>query len=185
MRALKFYKTKILNKLFNSRRFEKVLFGSVAEKSTATKNTKFSEAGVVISVVDGIAKVKGLLSVGFGELVEFSSSDVGIVLSIESNFVQVVLFGNDRNILPGDAVTRKNSSLEIYVSFNFLGRIVDSLGNFIDGKEKKDIKESTTYEKLQKEDISETALNAIVSKWQQFTNSEVLGTAPKNFNEGA
>lgn len=89
-----------------------------------------------------------MFSVGFAELVEFASSDVGIVLSIESNYVQVVLFGNDRNILPGDSVKRRYSSLEVYVSFDFLGRVVNSLGEFIDGKPVPTAQNALTYKSL-------------------------------------
>jgi len=116
---------------------------------------RLNETGTVISVIDGIAKVKGLFSVGFGELVEFSNlrSDVGMVLSIESNFVQVVLFGSDKNILPGQIVSRKYSSLEVYVSFKHLGRIVNSLGEFIDGKSTNKVDTNIEPARLKKSDL--------------------------------
>jgi F0F1-type ATP synthase alpha subunit len=137
---------KNLNKHYSN---HQVHFFSTEDSSIASSVNKFNSAGTVISVIDGIAKVKGLFSVGFGELVEFSSSDVGIILSIESNFVQAVLFGNDRNILPGDSVKRKYSSLEIYVSFDYLGRVINSLGEFIDGKSNDSFKQhELTYKDL-------------------------------------
>jgi F0F1-type ATP synthase alpha subunit len=137
----------VQNKINNcGRDFNKKAFRNFSTDSSAVN--KFDSAGTVVSVIDGIARVKGLFSVGFAELVEFTSSDVGMVLSIESNYVQVVLFGNDRNILPGDSVKRKYSSLEIYVSFDFLGRVVNSLGEFIDGKSLPLAQNTFTYKSL-------------------------------------
>jgi len=157
---------------FNSKLFySDVNVFNVQKETISSKDdvilNKFAESGLVISVIDGIAKVKGLLAVGFGELVEFSSSDVGIVLSIESDTVQIVLFGNDRNILPGDTVIKKSSSLEVYVSFDVLGRVLNSLGAFIDGKgdaaDSADEQQSITIESIQKEDFSEDAVNSILT----------------------
>lgn len=97
------------------------------------------ETGFVISVIDGIVKVRGLENVGFGEIVEFDNSSLGLVLSIERNYVQVVLFGSEKGIKPEDFVKRRYGPLEIYVSFEHLGRIINSLGEFIDEKSIKDI----------------------------------------------
>jgi len=152
--------TKVVKKIssllkLSSLNFSDARTSSSNQKKNPQQKNKFNATGVVISVVDGIAKVKGLFLVGFGELVEFSNSEVGMVLSIESKFVQVVLFGNDRNILPGQTVSRKYNSLEIFVSFNHLGRIINSLGEFVDGKKNDLIKyKSETFESLSKENLS-------------------------------
>jgi F-type H+-transporting ATPase subunit alpha len=179
----------VQNKINNcGRDFNKKAFRNFSTDSSAVN--KFDSAGTVVSVIDGIARVKGLFSVGFAELVEFTSSDVGMVLSIESNYVQVVLFGNDRNILPGDSVKRKYSSLEIYVSFDFLGRVVNSLGEFIDGKSLPLAQNTFTYKSLSekanvlKDNFSQSSA---IAEWQKFIGGKhgELSQLPDYFLQGA
>ena len=97
---------------------------------TATK----SEVGTVLEVGDGIARVFGLDNVQAGELVEFPGGVTGMTLNLQEDNVGVVIFGNDRAIKEGDEVKRTERIAEIPVGENLLGRVVDPLGNPIDGK---------------------------------------------------
>lgn len=90
--------------------------------------------GQVVSIADGIAKVDGIRSVKYGELVEFSSGEKGMALNLESDHVGVVVLGEDRNIRKGDKVVSTNSIVNCPVGKELLGRVVDALGNPIDGK---------------------------------------------------
>lgn len=94
-----------------------------------------AEVGRVLSVSDGIARVYGLENVQSGELVEFNSGKIrGMVLNLESDNVGVVVLGDDREILEGDSVRRTQTIVDVPVGKELLGRIVDALGNPIDGK---------------------------------------------------
>jgi F-type H+/Na+-transporting ATPase subunit alpha len=93
-----------------------------------------SEVGQVLSVGDGVARVYGLDSVQAGEMVEFSSGIKGMALNLEPDNVGVVIFGNDRHIKEGDIVKRTQSIVDVPVGMGLLGRVVDGLGNPIDGK---------------------------------------------------
>ena len=104
---------------------------AVYENTEALKY-KYS-VGNVISVGDGVAKIYGLVSVQAGEMVEFSNGMKGMALNLESDSVGVVIFGNDREIKQGDVVKRTESIMDIGVGNSLLGRIVDALGNPIDG----------------------------------------------------
>ena len=97
---------------------------------TATK----SEVGTVLEVGDGIARVFGLDNVQAGELVEFPGSITGMTLNLQEDNVGVVIFGSDRAIKEGDEVKRTERIAEIPVGEGLLGRVVDPLGNPIDGK---------------------------------------------------
>ena len=97
---------------------------------TATK----SEVGTVLEVGDGIARVFGLDNVQAGELVEFPGSVTGMALNLQEDNVGVVIFGDDRGIKEGDEVKRTERIAEIPVGEGLLGRVVDPLGNPIDGK---------------------------------------------------
>ena len=97
---------------------------------TATK----SEVGTVLEVGDGIARVFGLDNVQAGELVEFPGSVTGMTLNLQEDNVGVVIFGNDRAIKEGDEVKRTERIAEIPVGESLIGRVVDPLGNPIDGK---------------------------------------------------
>ncbi|KAJ2509691.1 Alpha subunit of the F1 sector of mitochondrial F1F0 ATP synthase, partial [Coemansia sp. RSA 1939] len=92
------------------------------------------ETGRVLSVGDGIARVYGLKNVQAEEMVEFSSGVQGMALNLEADNVGIVVFGNDRLIKEGDTVKRTGSIVDVPVGEALLGRVVDALGNPIDGK---------------------------------------------------
>ena len=106
------------------------------------EKTEVSEIGKVLSVGDGIARVYGLDNVQAGEMVEFKDGSKGMALNLESDNVGVVIFGDDRGIKEGDTVKRTGAIVDVPVGKELLGRVVDGLGNPIDGKEnlKKNIK---------------------------------------------
>lgn len=93
-----------------------------------------AESGRVLSVGDGIARVYGLDHVQAGELVQFSSGVYGMTLNLEVDNVGVVIFGNDKEIKEGDDVKRTKKIVSVPVGKGLLGRVVDALGNPIDGK---------------------------------------------------
>ncbi len=93
-----------------------------------------SETGRVLSIGDGIARVYGLDKVQLGEMVEFEGGIRGMALNLESDNVGVVIFGDDRAIKEGDTVKRTKSIVDVPVGKELLGRVVDGLGNPIDGK---------------------------------------------------
>ena len=93
-----------------------------------------SEVGQVLSVGDGIARIYGLDQVQAGELVEFPGGIKGMALNLESDNVGVVIFGDDRSIKEGDTVKRTGEIVDVPVGKGLLGRVVDPLGNPIDGK---------------------------------------------------
>src|ERR1700754_1870666 len=93
-----------------------------------------SEVGQVLSVGDGIARIYGLDNVQAGEMVEFPGGIRGMALNLETDNVGVVIFGNDRDIKEGDTVKRTGSIVDVPVGKGLLGRVVDALGNPIDGK---------------------------------------------------
>ncbi|MDR6266107.1 MULTISPECIES: F0F1 ATP synthase subunit alpha [Rhodobacterales] len=98
------------------------------------KDAEVAEVGRVLSVGDGIARVHGLDNVQAGEMVEFPGGIRGMALNLESDNVGVVIFGSDRDIKEGDIVKRTNSIVDVPVGPELLGRVVDGLGNPIDGK---------------------------------------------------
>ncbi len=93
-----------------------------------------SDVGQVLSVGDGIARIYGLDSVQAGEMVEFDGGIKGMALNLESDNVGVVIFGDDRDIKEGDTVKRLDEIVSAPVGEGLLGRVVDALGNPIDGK---------------------------------------------------
>jgi F-type H+-transporting ATPase subunit alpha len=93
-----------------------------------------AEIGQVLSIGDGVARVYGLDNVQAGEMVEFPSGIKGMALNLESDNVGVVVFGSDRDIKEGDIVRRTGKIVEVPVGKELLGRVVDGLGNPIDGK---------------------------------------------------
>ena len=93
-----------------------------------------AEVGQVLSVGDGIARVYGLDNVQMGEMVEFPGAIRGMALNLESDNVGVVIFGDDRNIKEGDTVKRTGAIVDVPVGKNMLGRVVNALGEPIDGK---------------------------------------------------
>jgi F-type H+-transporting ATPase subunit alpha len=98
------------------------------------QEAEVSEVGQVLSVGDGIARVYGLDNVQAGEMVEFENGTRGMALNLESDNVGIVIFGNDREIKEGQTVKRTGSIVDVPVGKGLLGRVVDALGNPIDGK---------------------------------------------------
>ncbi len=99
------------------------------------EKTEVSEIGKVLSVGDGIARVYGLDNVQAGEMVEFKDGSKGMALNLESDNVGIVIFGDDKTIKEGDTVKRTGAIVDVPVGKELLGRVVDALGNPIDGKE--------------------------------------------------
>ncbi len=93
-----------------------------------------AEVGTVLSVGDGVARVYGLDRVQAGEMVEFADGTRGMALNLEADNVGVVIFGEDRDIHEGDLVKRTSAIVDVPVGKGLLGRVVDGLGNPIDGK---------------------------------------------------
>ena len=109
----------------------------ILKKQIASFDTEadVTETGQVLSVGDGIARVFGLQNVMAGEMVEFPGAGLrGMALNLESDNVGIVVFGDDRAIREGDTVSRTGSIVEVPVGKGLLGRVVDGLGNPIDGK---------------------------------------------------
>ncbi|WP_224813923.1 F0F1 ATP synthase subunit alpha [Hasllibacter sp. MH4015] len=98
------------------------------------QDAQVAEVGRVLSVGDGIARVYGLDNVQAGEMVEFPGGIQGMALNLEADNVGVVIFGSDRDIKEGDTVKRTNSIVDVPAGPELLGRVVDGLGNPLDGK---------------------------------------------------
>ncbi|MGF1621654.1 MAG: F0F1 ATP synthase subunit alpha, partial [Rhodomicrobiaceae bacterium] len=101
---------------------------------TFGQETEVSEIGQVLSIGDGIARVYGLDNVQAGEMVEFPDGIKGMALNLESDNVGIVIFGSDREIKEGQTVKRTKSIVDVPVGKGLLGRLVDALGEPIDGK---------------------------------------------------
>ena len=98
------------------------------------KQSDIAEIGQVLSVGDGVARVSGLEKVQAGEMVEFPGGIKGMALNLELDNVGIVIFGDDRDIKEGDIVRRTGEIVQVPVGKGLLGRVVDALGNPIDGK---------------------------------------------------
>ncbi|MFY0310403.1 F0F1 ATP synthase subunit alpha [Leisingera sp. D0M16] len=98
------------------------------------QEAEVAEIGRVLSVGDGIARVYGLDNVQAGEMVEFPGGIMGMALNLENDNVGIVIFGSDRDIKEGDTVKRTNSIVDVPAGPELLGRVVDGLGNPLDGK---------------------------------------------------
>ena len=98
------------------------------------QEAEVTEVGQVLSVGDGIARVYGLDNVQAGEMVEFENGVRGMALNLEIDNVGIVIFGNDREIKEGQTVKRTRAIVDVPVGKELLGRVVDALGNPIDGK---------------------------------------------------
>ncbi|WP_295440716.1 F0F1 ATP synthase subunit alpha [Sphingorhabdus sp. EL138] len=109
----------------------KVIKDQIANFGT---EAQVSEVGSVLSVGDGIARIHGLDNVQAGEMVEFSNGVQGMALNLEADNVGVVIFGSDSEIREGDVVKRTRTIVDVPVGKELLGRVVDGLGNPIDGK---------------------------------------------------
>src|ERR671920_489751 len=95
---------------------------------------EISEVGTVLSVGDGIARLHGLDNVQAGEMVEFENGTKGMALNLEADNVGVVIFGSDAVISEGSSVKRTGTIVDVPIGKGLLGRVVDALGNPIDGK---------------------------------------------------
>ena len=129
------------------RKTSKMIYRPFSEKVTISEtlsilNDKISgisqlndvqEFGKVISIGDGIARVFGLNKVQAGEMVKFSSGVSGMALNLEADNVGIVVLGNDREIQEGDVVKRTGLIVDVPVGEEMLGRVLDALGNPIDG----------------------------------------------------
>src|ERR1700760_1311390 len=109
----------------------KVIKDQIASFGT---EAEVSETGQVLSVGDGIARIHGLDNVQAGEMVEFANGVQGMALNLEADNVGVVIFGSDAEIREGDTVKRTGTIVDVPVGKGLLGRVVDGLGNPIDGK---------------------------------------------------
>jgi F-type H+-transporting ATPase subunit alpha len=109
----------------------KVIKDQIANFGT---EAEVSEVGSVLSVGDGIARIHGLDNVQAGEMVEFANGVQGMALNLEADNVGVVIFGSDSEIKEGDSVKRTGTIVDVPVGKGLLGRVVDALGNPIDGK---------------------------------------------------
>ena len=109
----------------------KVIKDQIANFGT---EAEVSETGQVLSVGDGIARIHGLDNVQAGEMVEFANGVQGMALNLEADNVGVVIFGSDAEIKEGDIVKRTGTIVDVPVGKGLLGRVVDGLGNPIDGK---------------------------------------------------
>jgi len=109
----------------------KVIKDQIANFGT---EAEVSETGQVLSVGDGIARIHGLDNVQAGEMVEFANGVQGMALNLEADNVGVVIFGSDAEIKEGDVVKRTGTIVDVPVGKGLLGRVVDGLGNPIDGK---------------------------------------------------
>src|ERR1700723_2551286 len=109
---------------------------AILKEQTANFGTEadVAEVGQVLSVGDGIARAYGLDNVQAGEMVEFPDGTKGMALNLETDNVGIVIFGDDRGIKEGDVVKRTKTIVEVPVGPGLLGRVVDGLGNPIDGK---------------------------------------------------
>jgi F-type H+-transporting ATPase subunit alpha len=109
----------------------KVIRDQIASFGT---EAQVSEVGQVLSVGDGIARIHGLDNVQAGEMVEFANGIKGMALNLEADNVGVVIFGSDSQIREGDVVKRTGTIVDVPIGKGLLGRVVDGLGNPIDGK---------------------------------------------------
>ncbi|HEY1124806.1 MAG TPA: F0F1 ATP synthase subunit alpha [Sphingobium sp.] len=115
----------------NAAEISKVIKAQIANFGT---EAQVSEVGTVLSVGDGIARIHGLDNVQAGEMVAFANSVQGMALNLEADNVGVVIFGSDSEIKEGDVVKRTGTIVDVPVGKGLLGRVVDGLGNPIDGK---------------------------------------------------
>jgi len=121
---------------------------NILKKQIKSLNLKqdVAEVGQVLSVGDGIARIYGLENVQAGEMIEFPGGINGMALNLEQDNVGAVIFGDDRNIKEGDIVKRTKKILEVPIGKSLLGRVVDGLGNPIDGKGDIKFKEKSRLE---------------------------------------
>ena len=117
-------KKKMLENIQNNLNF---FFNSIKKEN----ETYFKDAGLVLSINDGVAKILGLNKIRSGELVNFKNNLKGMALNLELHSVGVIIFGSDREVSQGDYVTRSFSIIQVPVGRSLEGTVVDSLGNFL------------------------------------------------------
>jgi len=127
----KFSATRTSNAATGSAEISSILEERILGQSTTAN---LEETGRVLSIGDGIARVYGLKNIQAEEMVEFSSGLKGMALNLEPDNVGIVVFGNDKLIKEGDIVKRTGAIVDVPVGLELLGRVVDALGNPIDGK---------------------------------------------------
>ena len=120
----------------NHMKLKPIEVAEILQKEIANINclSELEEVGQVMTVGDGVAKIYGLAGVKSGEVVEFKSGVKGLVLNLENDSVGAVIMGDDNQVQQGDRVRRTKEVLEVPVGKVLLGRVVDALGNPIDGK---------------------------------------------------
>ena len=106
------------------------------------------DVGTVIAVTDGIVRIHGLADVQYGEMIEFPGGSFGLALNLEQDSVGAVVLGEYKHISEGDTVKTTSRILEVPVGEELLGRVVDSLGNPIDGKGPINAAETSPIEKV-------------------------------------
>ena len=106
----------------------------LTKKIPSLSKVEFSEVGTVLKVGDGVVVAKGLSNAFSGELVEFETKELGIVLNLELRYVKIMVFGSANSIMPGQTVTRKKLLAGVNVSYNYLGRVINSLGFYVDNE---------------------------------------------------
>jgi proton translocating ATP synthase, F1 alpha subunit len=107
------------------------------KKKIKSKALDLKIKGYVLSVGDGIVKASGLRTIGSGALVRFETKELGIVLNLEKKYVKIVVLGNGNKILPGQIITHQSQLMGVNISYNFLGRVIDGLGIYVDNYNKK------------------------------------------------
>ena len=111
-------------------------------------STEARDVGTVIAVTDGIVRIHGLADARYGEMLEFPGNTFGMALNLEQDSVGAVVLGDYKHISEGATVKTTGRILEVPIGRELLGRVVDSLGNPIDGKGPIDAKESSPLEKV-------------------------------------
>jgi len=115
---------------------EEELFENFVEqilKAEEASVAEFKEAGTILTVKDGIIEASGLENAFSGELIKFESQEYGIIMNLETELVKIVLLGEGLTVKPGQMAYREHRLAGITVSYHYLGRIIDSLGNYTDG----------------------------------------------------
>jgi len=129
------------NKLANNEDIFENFVEQILKAEDTTSVAEFKEAGTILTVKDGIVEVDGLENAFSGELIKFESQEQGIIMNLETNQVKIVLLGEGLTLKPGQMAYREHKLAGITVSYNYLGRIIDSLGNYTDGEPKTELKE--------------------------------------------
>merc|ERR1711935_769443 len=125
---------KVKQKVKRKQAKKKKIRKSLVLKRIQLYKNNFLDGGRILSVKDGVAKISGLLGVRAGEMVTLGLSRLpGMILSLEHNSVNAVIFGNDRSLTQGDLAFRSFVIMSIPLSVQLFGRVIDSLGNVIDG----------------------------------------------------